>query len=140
MRAAVVGVVAAGILLLGAAPAAPPEPPVSFISVDELKQLLDGGAKADVIDVRTWDRYVEQHIKGARSMPIRSVAERARELSRTGLVVFYRTCPNALARGASDIVYGLGWRNQRVLEEGLPGWVAKGYPVEGTRPHATPAH
>jgi len=45
-----------------------------------------------------------------------------------------------LARGASNIVYGLGWRNHRVLEEGLPGWVDRGYPIEGTNPTAPPGH
>jgi hypothetical protein len=79
----------AALLLLGAAPAAPPEYPVSFIKVDELKAALDRGVKADIIDVRKWDPYVEQHIKGARSMPLRAVPERASEITKTGLVVFY---------------------------------------------------
>jgi hypothetical protein len=39
--------------------------------------------------VRHWENYLEQHIKGARSMPLRSIPQRAREISRTGLVVFY---------------------------------------------------
>jgi rhodanese-related sulfurtransferase len=81
--------VAAGVLLLGAAPAAPPDAPVSFIKADELKAALDRGIRADVIDVRTWDAYQEMHIKGARSMPLRAIEGRAREISRTGLVVFY---------------------------------------------------
>jgi rhodanese-related sulfurtransferase len=86
----VVAVAAAGALLLGApAPAAPPEPPATFIKVDELKELLDRGTKADIIDVRVWDQYVQQHITGARSMPLRSVPDRAREITKTGLVVFY---------------------------------------------------
>jgi 3-mercaptopyruvate sulfurtransferase SseA len=34
----------------------------------------------------------------------------------------------------------LGWRNHRVLDEGLPGWHAKGYPVGGTNVSATPRH
>jgi 3-mercaptopyruvate sulfurtransferase SseA len=25
----------------------------------------------------------------------------------------------------------MGYRNQRVLDEGLPGWEAKGYPLAG---------
>jgi rhodanese-related sulfurtransferase len=79
----------AGVLLLGAAPAAPPDAPVNFIKADELKQLLDKGTRADIIDVRTWDAYVEMHIKGARSIPIRAVEARATEISKTGLVVFY---------------------------------------------------
>ena len=29
------------------------------------------------------------------------------------------------------MLYELGLRNQRVLDEGLPGWQAKGYPVAG---------
>ena len=89
MRRALVPLVAAAILLIGAAPAAPPDYPVSFIKVDELKAALDRGTKADLIDVRHWDAYVEMHIKGARSMPLRSVEPRAYEISKTGLVVFY---------------------------------------------------
>jgi len=81
--------VAAGIVLLGAAPAAPPDYAVTFIKVDELKAALDRGARADIIDVRHWDPYVQVHIKGARSMPLRSVPDRAGEIPKTGLVVFY---------------------------------------------------
>jgi hypothetical protein len=88
-RLASVSLLAAGLVLAGAAPAAPPEPPVSFIAVDELKRELDRGVKADIIDVRSWAQYTEIHIKGARSMPLRSVPERGRETTRTGLVVFY---------------------------------------------------
>jgi hypothetical protein len=89
VRAVVMPLLVAAILLLGAAPAAPPDAPVNFIKVEELKRLLDGGTKADIIDVRHWDQYVQIHIKGARSMPLRAVPERAREISKTGLVVFY---------------------------------------------------
>lgn len=89
MRGAVTVVVAAAVLLLGAAPASPPAAPVTFIKVDELKTFLDRGTRADIIDVRRWDAYVEVHIKGARSMPLRAVPARAYEISKTGLVVFY---------------------------------------------------
>lgn len=89
MRRTLIGVVAAGVLLAGAAPAAPPEYPVTFIKVDELKVLLDLGAKADIIDVRHWVAYVDSHIQGARSIPLRAVPDRAQEISKTGLVVFY---------------------------------------------------
>ena len=89
MRRALIPVIAAGILLLGAAQAAPPDHPVSFIKVDELKVLLDLGTKADIIDVRHWTSYAESHIQGARSMPLRTVAERATEISKTSLAVFY---------------------------------------------------
>jgi hypothetical protein len=89
MRGALTVVGAVGLLFAAAAPAAPPESPVNFIKVDELKGLLDRGTKADIIDVRHWEQFVESHIKGARSMPLRVVNDRAPEISRTGLVVFY---------------------------------------------------
>ena len=80
---------AVSLLLLGAAPAAPPDAPVAFIGVDELKRRLDGGERADIIDVRTWQEYRELHIKGARSIPLRGVDEHAQEIPQSGLVVFY---------------------------------------------------
>ena len=89
MRGALIVVAAVGLLFASAAPAAPPESPVSFIKVVELKDLLDRGTRADIIDVRHWEQFVESHIKGARSMPLRMVSERATEISKNGLVVFY---------------------------------------------------
>jgi rhodanese-related sulfurtransferase len=89
MRRGLIPVITAGILLLGAAQAAPPDYPVSYIKVDELKTQLDGGARADVIDVRHWPEFEALHIKGARSIPIRVIGERSKEISRTGMVVLY---------------------------------------------------
>jgi len=90
VRNLVAGVMAAAVLLGFAAPAAIPEGPINFIKVDELKTLLDQGRRVDLIDVRHWESYVEMHIKGARSMPLRVIEERApKEISRTGIVVFY---------------------------------------------------
>lgn len=89
VRLAIIPVVAVTVLVISAAPAAQPDHPVKFISVDELKATLDRGVKADIIDVRHWDAYVDMHIKGARAMPLRSVPDRAPEIRKTGLVVFY---------------------------------------------------
>jgi hypothetical protein len=89
VRRALVPVLATAVLLVGAAPAAPPDYPVNFIKVDELKGLLDSGTRADLIDVRHWADYETLHIKGARSIPLRAITERAKEISKTGLVVFY---------------------------------------------------
>jgi hypothetical protein len=80
---------AAALLLGAAAPASPPEHPASFMGVDELKTLLERGIKADVIDVRTTPEYEQQHIRGARSIPLRSIAARINEIPRDRLVVLY---------------------------------------------------
>jgi len=89
VRRWVMTLVAGSVLLVGAAPAAPPDAPVKFIKADELKTLVDRGTRADIIDVRTWDAYQEMHIKGSRSMPLRAIEARAGEITKTGLVVFY---------------------------------------------------
>jgi len=90
VRGLIITAVASAILLVGAAPAAIPEGPINFIKVDELKALMGQGRRVDLIDVRHWDSYVEMHIKGARSMPLRVIEERApKEISKTGIVVFY---------------------------------------------------
>jgi hypothetical protein len=89
VRRAVIPLVIVASLAVSAAPAAQPDYPVHFISADELKSALDRGVKADIIDVRHWEAYVDMHIKGARSIPLRVVPERASQIARTGLVVFY---------------------------------------------------
>ena len=48
MRRPLVIIVAAALLLVGAAPAAPPDAPVSYIGVEELKLRLDRGEKPDL--------------------------------------------------------------------------------------------
>ena len=89
LRASLTAAIVAGVMLASAAPAAPPEYPVRFIKVAELKALLERGTKADIIDVRHWDSYVESHIRGARSVPLRALPDRAPEISKTAVVVFY---------------------------------------------------
>jgi rhodanese-related sulfurtransferase len=36
-----------------------------------------------------------------------------------------------LARGAYRVLYQAGYRNMMILDEGIPGWHAKHYPVDG---------
>lgn len=89
MRALLTFVVIAVLLLGSAAPAAPPNYPVAFIGVDALKRLVDGGTAVTIVDVRTPPEYEQLHIKGARSIPLRALPGRPREVPRTQLVVFY---------------------------------------------------
>ncbi len=136
MRQLLAVVVAAALRLGAAAPAAPPDSPVNYVKVDEVKGLLDRGTDLDIIDVRTAPGFDELHIHGARSMPFRALPQRLAEVPKDRPVVFYCACPHALSVGASPIAYERGYRNQRVLDEGLPGWVQKGYPVVHGMPPA----
>ena len=89
MRQTLAVAVAAALLLGAAAPAAPPEYPVAFVKVDEVKRLLDRGVAVDLIDVRTPPEFEELHIQGARSIPLRTLAQRLGEVPKNRLVVFY---------------------------------------------------
>ena len=90
LRRLVVPTLAGAVLLGAAAPASPPDYPVQFMSVDELKAMLDRGTKVQVIDVRGQAEYEETHIRGAQSVPLRTVEQRARrEISKSIPVVFY---------------------------------------------------
>jgi rhodanese-related sulfurtransferase len=57
--------------------------------VDQLRALLDAGTQADIVDVRTVEEFEELHIRGARSIPLRTIGPRAVEVPRQGLVVLY---------------------------------------------------
>ena len=87
MRVSLIAVAVSGMLLLGASSAAPPDFPVTYISVEELKALVDRKQPAVVIDVRTRPEFDALHIAGARSIPLRNVRERAGQIPRNGLVV-----------------------------------------------------
>jgi hypothetical protein len=68
------------VLVLGAAPDYPARS-------DELTALLDRGDRVDMIDGRPRASYAHAPLRGARSMPLASVAARAAEISGTGWVV-----------------------------------------------------
>ena len=89
-RAALVALLAGGLLVGAAQPAAPPDHPVTFIKVDELKALVDRGEKLTIFDVRTPDAYAELHIRNAKNLPLRQVdARAAREVPKQSRVVLY---------------------------------------------------
>jgi 3-mercaptopyruvate sulfurtransferase SseA len=41
---------------------------------------------------------------------------------------------------AYERLWGLGYRNIRVLDEGIPGWIEKGFPTEGRVSDYVPDH
>ena len=61
------------------------------IAVDELWQRLQAGEAIVVVDARGADDYQLQHIAGAINMPSAEVTQRAGELPKDKLLVFYCT-------------------------------------------------
>jgi 3-mercaptopyruvate sulfurtransferase SseA len=80
---------AAALFWVSPAPADDPEVPEKFMSVDEVKALLDQNKPVRFIDVRAKEQFEALHIRGAASIPLRDLAGRVGEVSRQGLVVLY---------------------------------------------------
>ena len=103
------------------------------ISVSELYELIQTGAKPLIVDVRssTARELEPRWIPGALHVPIPEVAHRMKELPRDRDIILYCTCPSeASAARVAKILMNHGFKHVRPLFGGLDAWVAAGYSVE----------
>src|SRR5512146_2015014 len=99
------------------------------VSLSELRRLMRDG-EVTVVDVRPADEYAAGHIPGARSVPVRELKRRLREIPKGREVIAYcrgRYCVFSLE--AVTMLRRNGYRARRA-HEGLPDWKAAGLPVE----------
>jgi rhodanese-related sulfurtransferase len=106
---------------------------VALVSVDDLAKDIQAGKKPLIIDVRSEEEYREVHIVGAVSRPLTDFDSNVERIPKDQLVILYWACPHHLASLAYGILYERGYRNMKVLDEGIVGWYQKRYPVEGTK-------
>jgi rhodanese-related sulfurtransferase/DNA-binding transcriptional ArsR family regulator len=98
------------------------------ITADELRRRLRDG-DVTLLDVRPGEEYRAGHIGGALSIPVAELKARMSELQPGTEVVAY--CRGPYCVYAADAVAALraaGFRARR-MEEGVPDWRARGYPV-----------
>jgi glycosyltransferase involved in cell wall biosynthesis/rhodanese-related sulfurtransferase len=131
-RAAGLGVATAlGLAAAGLATAAHgPFFPVLTIDPDSLKRLLDERRPIVAVELGAPGAPAGVRLPGARSVPPGELAGRADELPRTGLVVLYCSCPFDVVNRAYQLLRQRRHDNVVVLEEGLAGWIGRGYPTE----------
>ncbi|HUL94290.1 MAG TPA: VTT domain-containing protein [Burkholderiales bacterium] len=106
---------------------------VARIGVQDLRSLIERGARPVVVDVRS--RVVRdldpRYIPGALAMDIGEVDARLGELPADSEIVFYCSCPNeASAAQVAKKLIGLGYTKVRPLHGGLDAWAAAGFEVE----------
>jgi len=83
------GALAVALLALGAASGGDPDVPERYISVDEVKALLDLKKRVAFVDVRPPEQFAELHIAGARNLPLQEMPRRLEAVPRQDFVVLY---------------------------------------------------
>jgi rhodanese-related sulfurtransferase/DNA-binding transcriptional ArsR family regulator len=99
------------------------------IPPEELRRRLKAG-DVTLIDVRPEDEFAAGHIPGALSVPVTELAARIHELPRRKEIVAYCRGPYCVfAVSAVELLRRRGYRARRMVES-IPGWRARGYPVD----------
>jgi rhodanese-related sulfurtransferase len=109
------------------------EDTVDNIPVERVKQLLDAGEKLVLIDLRPVKEYQQNHLPGARSMPLAEVANRFSEIPKSGRVVLYCDCKTYDVADRAVFLEYRGFRNIFIMPEGYQGWIKRNYPLETPR-------
>lgn len=100
------------------------------VQAEQVAQLLGRGQALVLVDLRPEAGFREGHLPGARSVPFNQLRRRYGEIPTVGPVILYCACPPEELSAAYRFLSGEGYRNVRVLEDGFPGWVQRGYPLE----------
>lgn len=79
----------AALFWVSPAPADDPDVPEKYMSVDQVKALLDRQKPVMFIDVRPKQQFDELHIKGARNIPLGELSRRFADVSRQDFAVLY---------------------------------------------------
>jgi rhodanese-related sulfurtransferase/DNA-binding transcriptional ArsR family regulator len=99
------------------------------VGADELLDMMRGG-DVIVLDVRPPGEFAAGHIPNARSMPLKELEKRLRELPKRRQIVAYCRGPYCvLSDDAVRLLSKKGFRVAR-LDIGLPEWRLLGLPVE----------
>lgn len=105
------------------------------LSCTDLQQQLDAGAPLLVVDILPPEEFSVSHLPGAVNACVYEMIflDRMNELAsdRSGKVVLYdATGTTRAAATARDKLLSAGYRDVHILEGGLAGWCAAGFPLE----------
>jgi len=104
------------------------------LSPQEVRTALER-KDAVLVDVRGEVNYSLQHIRGAVSIPLGLVKQRAAELPQDKLIVAYCTCRHdELSIQAALDLANSGFERTAVLEGGYKAWTDAGFPIDVAPP------
>ncbi len=98
-------------------------------SVEVVARELARGARMVVIDARAPSDYMNQHIKGAVSVPFYDPSPYLEALPKDSWLVCYCGCPHAESGSLARQLQQANFKKVTVLDEGLGVWQDKGHPL-----------
>jgi len=108
-----------------------PEDDVVTVTAEQVKGFLDAREKMVLIDLRPAVEFQKSRLPGARSVPMKELEKRFREIPQSGRVVLYCDCSqNQIIEQAYQVLKDYGYRNTAVLADPYQDWIRRKYPVE----------
>lgn len=107
---------------------------VHEVNCNELVQILSYDDNAKLVDVLDRLNYAKEHIKGAVSLPIRVVKERAKKLFGKGdtIITYSSNCKCPASTDAARILLSLGYTYVLDYKGGLVDYKKADLPLEGS--------
>ena len=101
-----------------------------LITVEELKDRLERGEKAFLLDVREPDEFSSGHIEDAVNIPIHELPNRTKDLpAELGHPIISICLSGARSAYATMFLKVYGYSDIKNLDFGMTGWMNKGFPV-----------
>lgn len=95
----------------------------------EVADLLGHRPNVRLLDVRTPGEYETAHIRGAYNVPLDTLGEHAQEIATVADPIILICQSGQRARKAEDALKRNGMANLHVLDGGVNGWIAAGFPA-----------
>ena len=107
------------------------EDDVVTVTAEQVKGFLDASEKMVLIDLRPAIEFQKARLPGARSVPMKELEKRFREIPQSGRVVLYCDCSqNQIIEQAYQVLKDYGYRNTAVLADPFQDWLRRKFPVE----------
>lgn len=106
-------------------------PQEALISTEDLKSMIDQGRAPFILDVRSSGAYYGGYIEGSKNIPAgRQLDLRMNEIPRDRDIAIVSSDTRRLAEVRQTLIdNGFDAARITVVEDGMDGWVANGYPV-----------
>ena len=105
---------------------------VNFISKEHLKRMMDHNEQFILLDVRSAEDYSQEHIRGAKSLPLDEIEAKASQMlkSSDNIVVYCGSYVCMASTNAYKELNKLGYANVHDYKGGMQEWSTAGFPVE----------